>query len=149
MSSEQTWDEVISSVTFNPDISVAPKPPLPIATKRPSTLEIACAAYELLPREKARLLEAVPNEEVYAKLSVRSFYFLAVAARDPQADCSKVTASKKIIFYNKLNRSWESIASSVSLLGRKFNLVNVDVKAMEPVHQFRVRLLAGIYQLVK
>ena len=144
-----SWDDIVASVKTPDGIIVRPEMIAPMLEKKAPTLELAMEAYGLLPRAKARIREALPDDAAYQVLSKRTFWYLCIAARDPKADCSAVSVSKKIMFYNKLDKSWHSIAQAVRLLGRDVNRVVVEVKPLEPVHQFRVRLLGAIYILVK
>jgi len=144
-----SWDDIVASVKTPEGIIVRPEMVAPMLEKKAPTLELAMEAYNLLPRGKARIREALPDDEAYSLVTKRTFWYLCIAARDPKADCSAVSVSKKIMFYNKLDKSWHSIAAATRMLGRDINRVSVDVKPLEPVHQFRIRLLGAIYVLVK
>lgn len=98
---------------------------------------------ELTPRAEKRLRTAI-NDENIQRLSGRTVRCLVYACRDPKTTAKGITASQKIMKYQRLNRLWEQLAWAVRLYDSKLNDIKVEPHPGEDCGLFRARWLKNI-----
>lgn len=113
---------------------------------KPQTINDVAEYFNLLPRAKTRLAEAV-GEEVVPLLTWNTLRCLAFACRDPRTTAKDITLSQKVMMYRRYDKLWASIAEATRLYGAKINDIKIQPDVGEDVSVFRTRYLKEILGL--